>query len=239
MDAHYYLETIRVVFQDFSLVSGTWDVRSPEGKIERVRPGDIKTTALMSVEGELDDISGIGQTKAVHDICTGVPERMQKHFEASGAGHYGIFSGRRWRELVYPQVKAFIQSYQPAPGKPLEKAAVAKVATPKAVVAKVAAVKAVPAKKSAPAKAAAAPVVTEVVSVAPVAAAPVATVAPMPAIEAAPVVKATVSTVVEPKAPAKTVVKTAVAAKKVAKPVVVAAKSATKAVAKKTPATKK
>jgi len=108
MDADYYLETIRVVFQDFSLVNGTWDVKSPSGKVERVRPDDIKTTALLSVEGELDDISGSGQTRAVHDICGGVPKALQRHFEAKGAGHYGIFSGRRWREHVYPVVKAFI-----------------------------------------------------------------------------------------------------------------------------------
>ena len=108
MDADYYLETIKVVFQDFSLVNGTWDVKNPNGKLERVHPGDIKTTALLSVEGELDDISGSGQTRAVHDICTGVPKDLQRHFEAVGAGHYGIFSGRRWREHVYPFVKSFI-----------------------------------------------------------------------------------------------------------------------------------
>ena len=114
MDANYYLDTIKVVFQDFCLVNGTWDVKNLNGKIERVRPEDIKTTALFSVEGELDDISGSGQTQAVHDICTGVPRSMQKHFEAKGAGHYGIFSGRRWRDLVYPQVKSFILAHQPA-----------------------------------------------------------------------------------------------------------------------------
>ena len=114
MDADYYLDTIRVVFQDYCLVHGTWDVKGVNGKIERVRPGDIKTTALFSVEGELDDISGSGQTQAVHDICTGVPRNMQKHFEAKGAGHYGIFAGKRWRELVYPQVKSFILAHQPA-----------------------------------------------------------------------------------------------------------------------------
>lgn len=111
MDADYYLETIHVVFQDFSLVNGTWDVKNPQGKLERVKPADIKTTALMSVEGELDDISGAGQTEAVHDICSGVPKSQQRHFEAKGAGHYGIFSGRRWREHVYPQVKAFILAH--------------------------------------------------------------------------------------------------------------------------------
>ena len=114
MDADYYLDTIKVVFQDFSLVSGTWDVKSPSGKIERVRPSAITTTALMSVEGELDDISGSGQTRAVHEICTGVVSTQQRHFEAQGAGHYGIFSGRRWRELVYPEVKGFIKGHQPS-----------------------------------------------------------------------------------------------------------------------------
>ncbi|MCF8209197.1 MAG: polyhydroxyalkanoate depolymerase [Rhodoferax sp.] len=120
MDADYYLETIRVVFQDFSLVNGTWDVKNQQGKSERVRPQDIRTTALMSVEGELDDISGSGQTKAVHDICSGVPEDQQTHFEVEGAGHYGIFSGRRWREHVYPRVKAFILSKHPNAQSPVE-----------------------------------------------------------------------------------------------------------------------
>ncbi|MDO9196447.1 MAG: polyhydroxyalkanoate depolymerase, partial [Rhodoferax sp.] len=113
MDADYYLETIKVVFQEFSLVNGTWDVRGVDGKIERVRPQDITTTALFSVEGELDDISGSGQTEAVHSICSGVVATEQKHLEVPGAGHYGIFSGRRWREVVYPEVKAFILSHQP------------------------------------------------------------------------------------------------------------------------------
>ena len=141
MDADYYLETIKVVFQDFSLVNGTWDVKNPKGKIERVRPGDIKTTGLLSVEGELDDISGSGQTRAVHDICTGVPKSQQRHFEAMGAGHYGIFSGRRWRENVYPVVKAFILDHNnqgtaasktaaPAQPKAAKAAKVAKLSKP-------------------------------------------------------------------------------------------------------------
>ncbi len=73
-----------------------------------MRPQDITTTALFSVEGELDDISGSGQTEAVHAICSGVVASEQLHLEVKGAGHYGIFSGGRWREVVYPQVKAFI-----------------------------------------------------------------------------------------------------------------------------------
>ena len=108
MDADYYLETIDVVFQQFKLVNGTWDVKSTSGNMERVTPGDIKTTRVMTVEGELDDISGSGQTEAALDMCTGVPAGHKQHFEAKGAGHYGIFSGRRWRDLVYPAVKAFI-----------------------------------------------------------------------------------------------------------------------------------
>ena len=113
MDADYYLDTINVVFQDFKLVHGTWDVRNANGEPERVRPQDIRDTALLSIEGELDDISGSGQTAAVHSICTGVAKNMQRHFEVKGAGHYGIFAGRRWRDMVYPQVKAFILSHQP------------------------------------------------------------------------------------------------------------------------------
>ena len=81
---------------------------SVDGKLERVTPGDIKTTAVMTVEGELDDISGSGQTRAALAMCSGVDESDKKHLEAKGAGHYGIFSGRRWRDVVYPAVQAFI-----------------------------------------------------------------------------------------------------------------------------------
>ena len=108
MDADYYLETISTVFQDFKLVKGTWEVKNLEGKAELVKPGDIKTTAVMTVEGELDDISGSGQTRAALDMCSGVAESLKTHYEVEGAGHYGIFAGRRWRDMAYPAVKAFI-----------------------------------------------------------------------------------------------------------------------------------
>ena len=121
MDADYYLETIQTVFQDYKLVNGTWDVRAPDGTVERVRPQDITATALFTVEGELDDISGSGQTKAAHDLCSGIESQEQHHLEAKGAGHYGIFSGRRWREVVYPAVRAFIQEHD----KPQKNAAAA------------------------------------------------------------------------------------------------------------------
>ncbi|WP_295951455.1 polyhydroxyalkanoate depolymerase [Rhodoferax sp.] len=111
MDAHYYLETISTVFQDFKLVNGTWNVRGVDGTVELVKPQDITTTALLTVEGELDDISGSGQTKAAHDLCSSIPANQQHHMEAQGAGHYGIFSGRRWRDVVYPEVKAFIKAH--------------------------------------------------------------------------------------------------------------------------------
>ena len=111
MPAEYYLDTIRTVFQEFALVKGTWEVRNPEGKKELVRPQDITTTALLTIEGELDDISGSGQTRAAQDLCSGIPEKDKKHYEVAGAGHYGIFSGRRWREFAYPEIRAFILAH--------------------------------------------------------------------------------------------------------------------------------
>lgn len=113
MDADYYLETINTVFQEFKLVNGTWDVKAVDGRVERVKPADIKKTGLLTIEGELDDISGSGQTKAAHDLCTGIAPNQRQHLEVEGAGHYGIFSGSRWRERVYPQVAKFILSHQP------------------------------------------------------------------------------------------------------------------------------
>ncbi len=111
MPAEYYLDTIKTVFQDFALVKGNWTVNGT-----LVRPQDITTGALLTVEGELDDITGGGQTKAAHGLCTGIePDRMF-HYDVEGAGHYGIFSGRRWREMVYPEVRDFIARYnQPTP----------------------------------------------------------------------------------------------------------------------------
>jgi poly(3-hydroxybutyrate) depolymerase len=106
MPAEYYLDTIKTVFQDFALPKGTWKVG---GKL--VRPQDITSVALFTVEGELDDISGAGQTQAAHDLCSGIPADMQQDFVAPGAGHYGIFSGRRWREMVCPKITEFIKKH--------------------------------------------------------------------------------------------------------------------------------
>ena len=106
MPAEYYLETIKTVFQEFHLPAGTWEV---EGKL--VRPQDIKNVALFTVEGELDDISGSGQTRAAHDLCSSIPEEKKQHFEAPKCGHYGIFSGRRWREMIAPRIGEFIKAH--------------------------------------------------------------------------------------------------------------------------------
>ena len=105
LPAEYYLDTIKIVFQDHRLPNGAWVVHD-----KPVRPADIRTAALFTIEGELDDISGSGQTQAAHDLCTGIPKTKQKHLTALGAGHYGIFSGRRWREQIYPQVRDFIRA---------------------------------------------------------------------------------------------------------------------------------
>ena len=109
MPAAFYLDTIATVFQQFLLPRGLWDVAG-----ERVNPAAIKRSALLTVEGELDDISGLGQTQAAHDLCSGIPAKRRAHKVIEGAGHYGIFSGRRWRETVYPQVRDFIRKFDRA-----------------------------------------------------------------------------------------------------------------------------
>ena len=102
MPAEYYLDCIRIVFQEHLLPRGQWHVAG-----ERVDPAKI-SSAIMTIEGELDDISGVGQTSAAHDLCTNVAEKDREKLVVEGAGHYGIFSGRRWRTQVYPQVQDFI-----------------------------------------------------------------------------------------------------------------------------------
>ncbi len=106
MDADFYLDTIRTVFQDFDLPNGSWYIDG-----ENVRPQDIRGTALLTIEGELDDISGSGQTEAAQTLCSGIARNRRQHYVAAGAGHYGVFSGRRWREKVYPEVRAFIRKF--------------------------------------------------------------------------------------------------------------------------------
>ena len=110
LPAEYYLDTIRVVFQEHELPRGLWKVRF-EGQLIEVRPADITDVALFTVEGELDDISGSGQTQAAHGLCSSIPDEHKQHLTVEGAGHYGIFSGRRWREIIYPEVRKFIAAH--------------------------------------------------------------------------------------------------------------------------------
>jgi len=115
------------VFQEFLLPRGEWYVQG-----ERVDPAAITGTALLSIEGELDDIAGLGQTEAAQALCTGIPAGRREHFIVEGAGHYGIFSGRRWRETVYPKVRDFFAAAnaQAAGAKPKKTAKAASNVTP-------------------------------------------------------------------------------------------------------------
>jgi poly(3-hydroxybutyrate) depolymerase len=106
LPAEYYLETVERVFHKHLL---------PHGKLvvagERVRPELIKDAALLTIEGELDDISGNGQTEAAHGLCKGIASKNREHFLAPGVGHYGIFSGRKYREVIYPRIREFIAAH--------------------------------------------------------------------------------------------------------------------------------
>lgn len=106
LPAEYYLQTLKTVFIEHHL---------PQGKMtSRGRPIDpslIRHTALMTIEGEKDDITGIGQTEAAHKMCSSLPESMRVHHLAPKVGHYGVFNGRRWREEIYPHVRDFIRTH--------------------------------------------------------------------------------------------------------------------------------
>ena len=106
MPAEYYLDTIRRVFQEFQLPQGRMFVHE-----QWVRPEKITKTALFTIEGEHDDISGNGQTEAAHGLCTGVPASKREHFLVPDVGHYGIFSGRRYREIIYPRMRQFMDKH--------------------------------------------------------------------------------------------------------------------------------
>ena len=97
--------TLKTVFQDHALPSGTMTSRG-----RPVDPRAIRRTALMTVEGERDDVSGVGQTSAAHDLCIGIPADRHRHLLQAGVGHFGIFNGRRWRESIYPAVRGFIRA---------------------------------------------------------------------------------------------------------------------------------
>ena len=103
LDAAYYLETVQRVFQEFRLPRGLMEVHG-----EKVVPAAIKDIGLMTVEGGEDDISCPGQTYAAHGLCANLPDGRRKHLLVEGCGHYGIFSGSRWRSIVYPAIRDFI-----------------------------------------------------------------------------------------------------------------------------------
>jgi poly(3-hydroxybutyrate) depolymerase len=103
--AEFYLQTIHTVFQEHALPRGVMHHRG-----ERVDPGAIGHTALLTIEGGKDDISGPGQTEAAQDLCTGLPAARKLHYVQPEVGHYGTFSGRRWREQIVPVISRFIRS---------------------------------------------------------------------------------------------------------------------------------
>ena len=102
----FYLQTIRDVFKEFALAEGQF---MHHGR--RVKPEAIRDIALMTVEGENDDISGIGQTQAAHDLCVNIPESMKIDYIQPGVGHYGVFNGSRWRTEIQPRLAAFIKKH--------------------------------------------------------------------------------------------------------------------------------
>jgi poly(3-hydroxybutyrate) depolymerase len=103
LSAEFYLETVRLVFQDHALPAGVLEYRG-----ERVEPRAIKRTMLLTVEGERDDICAVGQTAAAHDLCSGLRPYLKRHHMQPGVGHYGVFSGNRWNNQIYPLLKNVI-----------------------------------------------------------------------------------------------------------------------------------
>ena len=103
LPAEFYLETVRKVFQEFHLPRGIFEYRG-----RRVEPAAIRKTALLTVEGEKDDICSVGQTMAAHDLCTSIKPFRRKHYVQPGVGHYGVFSGTRWHTQIYPIVRNVI-----------------------------------------------------------------------------------------------------------------------------------
>jgi poly(3-hydroxybutyrate) depolymerase len=100
LPAEFYLETVEKVFQTFELARGELRWRG-----RRVDCGAIRRTALLTVEGERDDICAVGQTVAAHDLCTGIRPYRKAHHVQTGVGHYGVFSGRKWNQQIYPRVR--------------------------------------------------------------------------------------------------------------------------------------
>lgn len=107
LTAEFYLQTVKTVFQDHALPQGTMMHRDM-----RVDCSEIRDTALMTIEGERDDITGIGQTQAAHDLCENIPADMKLHYMQEGVGHYGVFNGTRWRTEIQPRIREFIRTVE-------------------------------------------------------------------------------------------------------------------------------
>ena len=107
LPAEFYLQTVKTVFQDHALPNGTMRHRG-----ELVDCGAIRDTALMTVEGERDDICGLGQTEAAHDLCANLPPQLHYHYVQPGVGHYGVFNGTRWRTEIQPRIREMIRTVQ-------------------------------------------------------------------------------------------------------------------------------
>ena len=105
MPAEFYLETVEKVFQTYDLPRGVLQYKG-----RTVNPAAIRRTALMTVEGERDDICAVGQTVAAQDLCPSVRPYLKTHHVQTGVGHYGVFSGRRWNQQIYPRVRDMIHS---------------------------------------------------------------------------------------------------------------------------------
>lgn len=124
--AEFYLQTVETVFQKQLLPKGRMMWRDPlSDELVPVRPQDITRTALLTIEGELDDISARGQTTAAHELCHSLAQRKQYHHFQETCGHYGIFNGRRWREQIMPRIRHFIRdmdkNVDPVPAVDLKK----------------------------------------------------------------------------------------------------------------------
>ena len=108
LPAEFYLETVQAVFQEYALPRGEFFVSG-----RRVDPAAIRRTALLTVEGERDDICSVGQTLAAQDLCTSLRPFLRTHYVQPGVGHYGVFSGRRWQQQIYPLVRDVVHMAQP------------------------------------------------------------------------------------------------------------------------------
>jgi poly(3-hydroxybutyrate) depolymerase len=106
LPAEFYLETVNRIFQEYALAKGELEVRG-----RKVDPAAIRRTALLTVEGEKDDICSVGQTLAAQELCPRIRPYMKMHHVQPGVGHYGVFNGRRWESGIYPLVREMIHRY--------------------------------------------------------------------------------------------------------------------------------